>query len=1499
MRKSFIKQMLAAAIAAVMVAGCINIPVLAEEAEQAGARSGNSVFEAVDYSSADVGSSVSANELAADFTSIGGEFAAGSSLVYKNIDFGSGEYKRLMVLVSALDDQKDKKIEVHIDSAVGPLISTVTVAPSNDTKVFREMYGEVAATEGVHDVYFVFPEQTSLNLDWFTFSSYNGTETVEEKAERMKWWTEARFGQFIHFGSYAHLAGEYPPGSGQQAPGLSEWIMSGAKISKEEYREIAAEEFNPVNFNAKEIVDLAKAAGQKYIVFTSRHHEGVSMWDTKVRDFKDYSLFSVSNHGNYTGVDPILELSKECKKQGIKFGAYLTVMDWHDKSQDNYSKTIHDEMKPDFVYRLKSQIRELVETYGIELLWMDGQWEPWWSNDSVETKALYEYIRTLKADIITNNRVGGGRGDYGTPEQNIPETGLAGYWESCLTMTGHWGYNKFKNSYKDANGVVDMVVQCATGGGNALLNLGPMGDGSLTEQEKTALTGAGEWMDKCGESIYGTKANVLTGLPKGVRGTVKEGKYYLHVSEILNTDIQIPSLKNEILGMKVLGTGEQVSYEKVGNKTLIHLSEVTQDPYDTVIEISVVGMPEPQPAVNYALQATNATASTYFNNDPTYAPSKAVDGDSSTRWATNNNITSAYLEFTFDQPITLNKATISQYYNAKTNYINAFTIDYWNGSDWTTAYTGGKVTDFGTFSFPSFTSDKVRLNLTDASRPTIWEFGLYFEELNQLAITSPVQQPQASNTNEVFTMIGKPPFTVSGTWESTLPDKVKSVQIRPFQDGVDLKNFTADVNPDGTWEVTVDQTFGKGNVSFTAYLLDQEGNILSLSDSVTAIYRGETDLALNKPVSTSTSFTNFGGDKAVDGKTGTRWAPKDNDPNPTMTVDFGAPTSFNQIIIREMFDRWNASIDYRTTHYKIEYLDGTEWKTLKEEDGLIGENLVINLAESVISNQLRLTLIGTSVGEKTYAPGIETFEVYNIGSEEIISEIAITSPAEIEKTGSTNAGVTVIGESPFTVSGTWGSTAPDKAKTVVVDAVQDNAVVETFTGTVKPDCSWEVVVDKPLGKGDVSFTASLKDQDGTALAVSNSVTAIYRGEKDLALNKPVTVSTNYNNLAGDKAVDGMTGTRWAPHDSDLNPTMTVDFGEPTTFNQIIIREMFDRWNSTIDYRTAHYLLEYYNGSEWKTIRDVDGAIGENLVIDLTQAVTGSQIRLTLTGVGIGSKTYAPSIETFEVYNISGSVEPVDSDKTILNKVIDKATELQNGEEYNGAIQMVRDSFDAALTYAESVRDNVAATQDEVDAAWIALMTEIHKLGIQMGDKTLLMQVVSATADYKAEDYAKGWAEFEAAMQKAQKIDENSVQSEVDEALDTLLEAMAGLRYRADKSLLNRVIAQAEAIDLAGYTPESVAQFNAALADAKAKQENTYLSVDEQPLVDKTVSNLQMAIVGLKKAGQTATTDIQGDAQMTTGSASAKTGDSTPVAAAAIIVLLAGAACFTNRKKKNR
>ena len=324
-------------------------------------------------------------------------------------------------------------------------------------------------------------------------------ESKEDFDARMEWWRDAGFGMFIHWGIYAVPAGVYQ-GKGAYA----EWIMDQAQIPIEEYEKYAGE-FNPVKFNAAYWVKLAKDAGMKYIVITSKHHDGFCLWDSKV---SDYDIMDRTPYKE----DILKELSKACKKEGIRLCFYHSIMDWHhpDANGENFSKYREEYMKP--------QLKELLTSYGdIGVLWFDGEWIEEWTED--QGRDLYNYLRNIKPDLIINNRVGKGRsgmqgmnayddavGDFGTPEQEILEGTSNMDWESCMTMNNHWGYASYDKNFKSSEMLIHNLIDIAAKGGNYLLNIGPTAEGLFPDESIERLGEMGDWMNINGEIIHNSGA---------------------------------------------------------------------------------------------------------------------------------------------------------------------------------------------------------------------------------------------------------------------------------------------------------------------------------------------------------------------------------------------------------------------------------------------------------------------------------------------------------------------------------------------------------------------------------------------------------------------------------------------------------------------------------------------------------------------------------------------------------------------------------------------------------------------------------------------------------------------------------------------------------------------------------------------------------------------------------------------------------------------------------
>ena len=354
------------------------------------------------------------------------------------------------------------------------------------------------------------------------------TETLAQRDQRMAWWRDARFGMFIHWGLYSIPAGTW---DGKEIPSIGEWIMNRASIPVADYKALAGQ-FNPVAFNAHDIVALAKGAGMKYIVITAKHHDGFAMFDSKADPF---NIVSATPYHH----DPIRDLAEECTKQGVKLGFYYSQdQDWTApggaayKTGDHQPPTFHWDKAQDGDYatylhtKAIPQMQELLTNYGDfpVVIWFDTPTKDMTPQLAGEIVALLNQ----HPNLIWNNRLGGGyQGDTETPEQYIPAQGYPGRdWEACMTINDTWGYKSYDTNFKSTETIVRNLVDIASKGGNYLLNIGPDSKGNVPQPEIERLKEVSKWIDVNGEAIYGTKPT-LFGEEAGSFSTTekdKEGK---------------------------------------------------------------------------------------------------------------------------------------------------------------------------------------------------------------------------------------------------------------------------------------------------------------------------------------------------------------------------------------------------------------------------------------------------------------------------------------------------------------------------------------------------------------------------------------------------------------------------------------------------------------------------------------------------------------------------------------------------------------------------------------------------------------------------------------------------------------------------------------------------------------------------------------------------------------------------------------------------------------
>ncbi len=544
------------------------------------------------------------------------------------------------------------------------------------------------------------------------------TERVSEKSTlndpKMDWWKEARFGMFIHWGLYSVPAGTY---NGNKIPGIGEWIMNKGKIPVDVYKGYAAQ-FNPEKYNAEEWVKTAKEAGMKYMVLTSKHHDGFAM-------FKSENPFNIVDATPFKR-DAVQELADACKKYDMKFGLYYSqAQDWTAPggaaNGGHWDSAQNGSMSEYLTTKAIPQIKEILSKYHPAVLWFD-------TPTGMTQEYANQILDVLKEypDLIYNNRLGGGvKGDLETPEQYIPATGFPGKnWESCMTMNDTWGFKSYDDHWKSSKTIIHNLIDIASKGGNYLLNVGPTSEGLIPEPSITRLKTVGTWLKLNGEAIYGTTASPFAYLKFG-RCTRKGNKLYMHILKWPTDGIIRVPMANKIVKAKLLAEPQQkITHKIVGRYIEFKLPSTTLDTIATVLMVQIEGEPkitieDPIPSIVRASKATASSEST--------RPSLAFDGGRK-GWIAKEGDKTGWLAIDLGKPTSIGSISMTEA-GTFDKFVTDFKLEYKDGEEWKIIFKD-KTIGAGYFkSFKPVKAQEFRVNILESSKtPQLKQVQLYFDE---------------------------------------------------------------------------------------------------------------------------------------------------------------------------------------------------------------------------------------------------------------------------------------------------------------------------------------------------------------------------------------------------------------------------------------------------------------------------------------------------------------------------------------------------------------------------------------------------------------------------------------------------------------------------------------------------------------------------------------------------------------------------------------------------
>ncbi len=558
----------------------------------------------------------------------------------------------------------------------------------------------------------------ALVLTTFSFAQNEAAKTSNPK---MQWWREAKFGMFIHWGIYSVPAGKYvynlPDGKYKEDITQGEWIMNRCKIPVAEYRKYA-EHFNPIKFNAEQWVLTAKAAGQKYIVITAKHHDGFAMYKSEVSNYNIYDATPFKR-------DPLKELADACRKYGMKLGFYYSqAQDWGHKggapNKWHWDKEAQDGSMDAYIDSIAApQVKEILTKYSdVAVLWWDTP-----KDMTPELANKLDAITKQHPNLITNNRLGGGiRGDLETPEQYIPASGYPGRnWEVCMTVNDHWGYNAYDDNWKSTKELLHKLIDIVSKGGNFLLNVGPTAEGIIPQVCVNTLKEMGDWLKINGEAIYGTTANPFDYLSWG-RATRKGQKVYIHVFDWpKNGQLNVPFANTVTKAYLLEDTTTLLSIKKEGSKLVVTVPKIAPDKIASVVVLEFKGEPIVLPKLT-----EGAIAKATSELDTAHAINKIFSTNPKDFYSAGKDKKETTIELDLKKPQQVAGIMLAEPWRAWENKKQQFVLRYKSGDEWKEIIKGTTNGTGYTEMFKPVNAQYLRLELkNDTDAPRLNQLLLY------------------------------------------------------------------------------------------------------------------------------------------------------------------------------------------------------------------------------------------------------------------------------------------------------------------------------------------------------------------------------------------------------------------------------------------------------------------------------------------------------------------------------------------------------------------------------------------------------------------------------------------------------------------------------------------------------------------------------------------------------------------------------------------------------